>query len=68
MLTPLLSDLSLIKDKAKGLYERETAEGCAGGEGEIVDVSGFAEDLQDVLLGYRVSIQKVDTTVGSLRL
>ena len=68
MLTPLLSDLGPLKDQAKGLYERVTAEGYEEGEEDIVAVSGLAEDLRDVFLEYWVGIQKTVTIVGSLKL
>lgn len=68
MLTPLLSDLRPLKDKAKGLYDRVTAEGYKEGEGDVVTVSGLAEDLRDVLLEYWVGIQKKAVTIfGSLK-
>jgi hypothetical protein len=52
----LPSDLRPIRDKAKGLYERITTEGYVEDEGDIVAVSGLAEDLRDVLLEYWVSV------------
>ena len=67
MLTPLLSDLRPLKDEAKGLYDRVTAEGYKEGEGDVVTVSGLAEDLRDVLLEYWVGIQKAVTIFGSLK-
>lgn len=68
MLITLLSDLKPLKDKAKEFYERVTVEGYVENEEDIAAVSGFAEDLRDVLLEYRVSIQRDDTTVRSLKL
>ena len=68
MLIALLSDLKPLKDKAKEFYERVTVEGYVENEEDIAAVSGFAEDLRDVLLEYRVSIQRDDTTVRSLKL
>jgi hypothetical protein len=56
---PLISlpgDLRPIKDKAKGLHERIATEGYVQNEGDIAAVSGLAEDLQDGLIEYRVSI------------
>jgi hypothetical protein len=58
VLTPLLSDLRPINDKVIGLYQRVTAEEYVEEEGDTVAVSGLAEDLRDVLLGYQVSFQK----------
>lgn len=68
MLITLLSDLKPLKDKAKEFYERVTVEGYVENEEDIAAVSGFAEDLRDVLLEYRVSIQRDGTTVRSLKL
>lgn len=55
MLTLLLSDLGTIKDKAKVLHERMTAEGYAENEADIAAVSRLADDLRDDLLEYWVS-------------
>ena len=68
ILTPLLSDLTPLKDRAEGLYERVTTEGYVEGEGDVAAVSGLAEDLRGVLLEYWVSTQKADTAVESLKL
>ena len=64
----LLSDLRPLNAKARGLYERVTAEGYAEDEGDVVAVSVLAEDLQDALLVYWVSAKYADTAVVSLKL
>ena len=58
---PFLSDFRPIKENAKGLYERVTADGYVENEKDVAVVSELAEDLQDILLKYRVSIQNPDT-------
>ena len=63
----LLSDLSPLRDKVKELHGRVTVEGYVENEGDVVVTSGLAEDIRDVLLEYRVSTQKVDTVVVSLK-
>jgi hypothetical protein len=53
-LTSLLSGLTPIRDKAKGLYDRITAEGYVETEDDIAAVSVLAEELRDVLFEYWV--------------
>ncbi|KAF9784529.1 hypothetical protein BJ322DRAFT_851232 [Thelephora terrestris] len=54
----LFDDIIPIKDRATGLYQRVTAEGYVEEEGDIVAVSGVAEDLRSVLLGYQMTQQQ----------
>ncbi|KAF9784521.1 hypothetical protein BJ322DRAFT_851027 [Thelephora terrestris] len=47
-----------IKERAKGLYERVTAEGYTSEEGDIVAVAKLADDLRDILLEYWIVEQQ----------
>ncbi|KAF9784552.1 hypothetical protein BJ322DRAFT_851774 [Thelephora terrestris] len=47
-----------VREKAKALRERVTAEGHASDEGDIVAVSKLADDLRDILLEYWMAQQQ----------
>ena len=55
-MTFALSDLKPIKDRAMVFYERIAAEGYVEDKGDVELISVLAEDLRDVLIEYKVSV------------
>lgn len=60
--------LSLIKDDAIVLYNHISTEGYEESQGDILVVSGMAEDIWDALLEYQVGDRWPSATTASLTL
>ena len=58
------STLKLIGDNGVVLYHRVNVEGYQECQGDILAVSGMAEDIRDALLEYQVSSSKFHALVG----
>ena len=58
------STLKLIGDNGVVLYHRFNVEGYQECQGDILTVSGMAEDIRDALLEYQVSGSKFHALVG----
>ena len=62
------STLKLIRDNGIALYNRISVEGYQECQGDILVVSGMAEDIRDALLEYQVNGSKFHAVAVSLKL